>query len=230
MQREIEALKARLYQETAENKRLKTEKPATIVKHTSAKKATQQAINNGVMNLIKNWVKFHGWAKIKFIRDHTTLQKVANMIYADLELTGQGTAGHKEDWIEAYSPVILKAYNEHRSYVQGRLKDAAEDWMNNHNGKLPTTGQIYACAYRQIHLDRPEQHEVFMWYVDAYLPRATGILGAFDEKVRYYTTISEAAPADAPNKKYIPPGTEAIAAVFFDNCRTKWEVCKVPLV
>lgn len=219
---ELAKMKAQLKASQAKCTQLETAPRVIVRVKARSGRTAKQDQSDGTIILIKDFVKFWLWSKVKFIVDHNQLARVSRIAYSQFDLKDKKSPGHMEGWIEVYGPVIQHELGEHRSYIQNRLRVAAFSWMRDHEGNLPAVGTIYACANRKVSMTIAAQKEVFVWYVDEFLPKATGIPGAFDEKVRYYMPISEAHPLNKPKEPSVTPSTEAIAAVLFDNCRVKW--------
>ena len=144
-----------------------------------------------------------------------------------------------DKWLDTYAPTCTNLLNEHRSYVLGRIKDECKEYWTNHNKTMPSMDLIEKCLKREIGIlpppanagDAPdpadvaiaeEEQELFDWWWDELLPKATGNSGDWAVEKRHYHPISTAAPPNNPTNLYMPVSTEAFAALAIENNHVKW--------
>ena len=121
--------------------------------------------------------------------------------------------------------VVREAFNEHRNYVQGRCKEAIQEYCKL-NGDIPSPADIYAVATRTFpKADTPELladynrlMAIFVWWWNNYLP---GVAGSKHWRLSIRTTQTISA-ATTLGVQCIPKGTEAFAVLMYENCHPKW--------
>jgi hypothetical protein len=154
----------------------------------------------------------------------------------------------RDRFFEEWSGVMAGAMNEVRNYRQGRVKDACiEKWMKIHNvPKLFPTEDLIIVMKRDFSEWEPEMdddgnkvgdgdpdklahyHELFDWYIDVMLPSMCGS-NDLTPKIRHFEPVSTAkcgenAGDSLVGKLICPPSQEAMALLFFENARRKWEM------
>lgn len=154
----------------------------------------------------------------------------------------------RDRFFEEWSGVMAGAMNEVRNYRQGRVKDACiEKWMKIHNvPNLFPTEDLIIVMKRDFSKWEPEMdaeghkvgdgdpeklayyHELFDWYIDVMLPSVCGS-NDLTPKIRHFEPVSTAkygenAGDSLVGKLICPPSQEAMALLFFENARRKWEM------
>jgi hypothetical protein len=177
--------------------------------------------------LIHDTVKNSSWRKIKFAHGQAQREQATRVVLSDMDSTeckGEGPKKEalQETWVEAYTGVVVKKFNKQRSYAQTQVSKAVTKWMDSHKGQIPNTGRLEALLKREIDPKNDDDYALMKWYWTEVLPMAAGNGHDWGVDKRYYLTLTEGAPANAPDKKYVPPSTEAIAVAFIENNRDKW--------
>jgi len=177
--------------------------------------------------LIHDAVKNSSWRKIKFAHGQAQRESATRVVLSDLdmlEFKGEGPEkeARREQWVEAYTGTVVKKFNKQRSYAQTQVSKAVTKWMDSHKGQIPNTGRLEALLKREIDPKNDDDYALMKWYWTEVLPMAAGNSHDWAVDKRYYLTLTEGAPANAPDKKYVPPSTEAIAVAFIENNRDKW--------
>ena len=200
--------------------------------------------NSAVVTLVNSAVKKGLFRIIKFLADDEDLgvavEKVCDMMRPDgtvfdEKMTDDAIAdveASRADWMKTYAPVVRQCLNNHRSYVQGQMRDQALLWQKGNveagipAKTLPDPDLIWqVCCMRNMDFGGPEHkvrnEELFDWYVDSLLSCAAGA-HHFSEKTRRTTRISEVLVPETLDKLAVPPSTEAVCFVIYENCYKKW--------
>lgn len=191
-----------------------------------AKKGIKADDNMG--KLIHTTIKNKTMRKIKFAHGESK-QRHALEVLKDLNLGPNFTGdtpeakAKQQTWVKAYVGTCTSKLNGLRNYAQARVQNAANKWMDTHNGMLPTLRQLEDIINRKLDPKNQDHMELMIWWVEDVLPMAAGNQFDWSDEKKYYVTVSNGAPPDAPSQKYVPPSTEAIAVAFIENCRTRWE-------
>lgn len=191
------------------------------------KKAKVCTVNGEMIRLINDKAKEELWRFVKIISGKKAAIKATGKMLQLLQLAEYQGKGEDMDelrasWITAYKDEVVKAINGIRSYVQNRVKGACFDFMNNHNGQLPTQELLIKIVKRQIDLNDDHEVEVFKWYWDNLMAKAAGNMSDWHPDKRHFMLLSTAAPPNDPNNPYITPSTEAIALAMIESNRSRW--------
>jgi len=185
--------------------------------------------NETVKDAIKHAIRDDGWRRNKFITSQKGQDVYCGMLLDSLKMQGlygndPCVTANRAKWIKTYGTIVTSELNSHRNYVQGRIRKAFLDtWMSKHSQGQCQEGLWLKCLNRDIDLNVEEDYEAFKFYWGTLLTRATGNVAHWGEEQRDYTIISQSAPAGAPNKKNIPPSTEAILVLMIENAGKRWE-------
>ena len=135
------------------------------------------------------------------------------------------------DFALIYGLLITKAINSQRSTTQSQCKTAWQALRNEKGAAgAPTPKQLLKVVLRKGLTKEEEPDEAklkrnqdwFMWYWDEIVPKCAG-KNFWLQAHRYQGLLSEHAPADTPDLKYVTAATEAIAVLYFENSWVKWE-------
>ena len=168
-------------------------------------------VQTSMVALIKLWIRQVVWRTIKFINNDQQQGQVTNdFIMAkgreELKGTTPEALASREEFQRIYGDEVTKAHNDCRSYAQSRGKDAAIDWMDEHNGSMPPLEIVEAVVGRTMlwtEADTDEQHlnaEVAVWYWDVFLPKITANNVHWNESKRHFLTLLSAM---APRSRYL---------------------------
>lgn len=197
-----------------------------VTMHRVARKKKKAPLDETTM-LIRDCVKNKLWALCKIIHGEKAQEKAAEKCLELLNLDGfTGKGKHfdaqRQQWIKAYGPVVTAAINNHRSYVQNRVKDACQRWMAAHGNVLPSEEVLKKCLERKIDLNNAYEVEVMKWYWDDLMAVTAGNMDDWHPDKRLYMLLSTASPPNDDSMPYITSSTEAIALAFIENNRSKW--------
>jgi hypothetical protein len=138
----------------------------------------------------------------------------------------------RSDFINLYKDDVRDGLNQQRSYIQSQMKKVCDALLEK-GKKLPTVEDIVSVATRSFPLPKDGDEaggkeyerimEIFVWYWDVLLPCVAGNT-YWNKGIRRTQTISLAA--DKEETLCIPPSTEAMCAVMYDNCYGKWPKLK----
>jgi hypothetical protein len=126
-----------------------------------------------------------------------------------------------EEWLSMYATDVRAAINDQRSYVQSEMKKIALAWLKQGEELLPFD-KFKDIALRNVDGDNenpdPEKEKHF----DLYLTFLSAVAGSgiFGDKQRHTDPISLCMTTDG--KTAVPPSTEAMCLIIYDNCRQKW--------
>jgi hypothetical protein len=193
-----------------------------------AKKTKGSGSGDYMSKLIHTTIKNKTMRKIKFAHG-SNKERHALEVLKDANLGAKFTGdspesvAYRERWVTAYMGVCTSKLNGLRSYAQGQVSKACFKWMDAHNGKLPPLERLEAIIQRTLDPTIDEDLALMKWWVEDVLPMAAGNQYDWSDEKKYYMTVSNGAPPDAPKQKYVPPSTEAIAVAFIENCRVRWE-------
>jgi hypothetical protein len=126
-----------------------------------------------------------------------------------------------EEWLSMYATDVRAAINDQRSYVQSEMKKIALAWLKQGENLLPFD-EFKAIALRNVDGDDenpdPKKEKKF----DLYLTFLSAVAGSgiFGDKARRTDPVSLCMTAEG--KTAVPPSTEAMCLIMYDNCRQKW--------
>ena len=218
---EKEALKQQLIelqeQMKAQNRQVLAEIPGK--KDTTAQEKFRKAINETI--------KQERWRTVKFVphEEEEEIMVATKIIKAiEREYTAYQMQDKKERraFVKAHLNDFATELNNVRAYVTSRIKSSLKAWFLDHKNTFPPMEKIMACATRNLDLKNEDDLELFEWYWEDLLVKATGNKGDWDYDKRWYSIISEAAPPNKPEKHYVPPETEAFAVLCIENHYKAW--------
>ncbi len=196
------------------------EKTAKLEKDLATSKSPTLLLkeNKEVKRKVISTTKDQLWRQVKFIGNDEETNECARLVFklGGFAQNGVFEPHQKESFVATYGKLVGKAIGDKRSYAQSEMKKSATNWMDDHNGELPTVEEILACATRTV-----EKEDVFLFYVDKLLPNVVGH-HQWGPNTRHYMTISDAKTKDPNPKKLITVSTEAFTVLVYENCRDKW--------
>ena len=185
-------------------------------------KRSKTGISAQMKKIIENCVKDKLWRTQKFVTSQAQLTAFTTKVWENLDIAdAYRNVLTPETWQETHRNMCSTALNTQRTYVVGRLREAAKDYMAvNGIDKLPTYGQIESLATRQIRT--PEMKKLFIWYLDILVRRASGNKYDYSVNKRCFAGPSTCTFANHHTKLHIPPSTEAFIVLAWDCYRAKW--------
>ena len=180
------------------------------------KNAMKTVLADNYWRKVKFWPR--GW-ELQFIQTGKVIRRVKGKFPTFKHMDDE----QKNQFYVTQIPVVASALNDLRAYVTARMKDEAHKWWKKHDKTLPPVDKILACLTRTLDLSNKENWEIFCFYWDKFMPRATA--NTFDwstDKCRY-AIMSTAAPKDDPEDLYITDSTEAFAVLCYENHFKCWQ-------
>lgn len=225
--KEIEFLKKQL----AEKNKNEAAAPEELTETTAAKAVTsaaKTATGNKKMKVceedkaewtvLRDAIVLNVFNKMKFVfgkYEETALDKIflaqgrGHLVNPKTHENFVKRAQYKEYWMD----MIHQIFNDKRSYVNTRIKDACYAYMAAGNGKLPTVEEIEGILKRD---EKVVSEELFRWWWDKILPVSAGHGKHFQKNVRLYHVISD-------TENGVTVYNEAFAACIIINQRNRWE-------
>jgi len=193
-----------------------------------AKKTKGNGGGTHMDKLIHTTIKNKTMRKIKFAHGESKERHALEVLKdANLGAKFMGdspeSVAQRQKWVTAYIGTCTSKLNGLRSYAQGQVHKACSKWMDTHNGMLPPLERLEAIISRTLDPKNDDDLALMKWWVEDVLSMAAGNQYDWSDEKKYYMTVSNGAPPDAPNQKHVPPSTEAIAVAFIKNCRVRWE-------
>ena len=242
---------AKLKQQIADmEKKMKEQQEANQhlqVKYQVAVKQGGGLQNAGMVQQIKSVVKRHLWRTVKFLGDEEdemeVTEKVLDMLnlenYTPVPTDSEEKKAEKiqrrANWVATYRKTVREGLNDQRSYTQSQQKSAALDYIRKQDPKptdkekkdefLPTVDEMTKVVMRDLaHSDKNEQahlERLFDWYVTEMLP-ACARSRYWPEKLHGQVQVSSHLVDHVDGKYAVPPSTEAMCLVMYENCRDRW--------
>ena len=208
-------------------RKLDEQKAITHELMASAKRSKKSKLNEELMALVRQHVKKITFKTFKFIQTAEQEQMFINAVTDRMKLSeheGEGNepAQKRVQFQLLHGKFMKKVLNESRNYVQSQLKNMAYLFMEqNRNTNLPPMKDLLQCLQRKLPIsDANEQSIIF--YFDYMMPKATGVGEDYNEKIRYYETISKAKSDPDREEVDITPETEAYCLLVVENNYKKW--------
>eukprot|EP00797_Seminavis_robusta_P004556 Sro1299_g260681.1 (241) ;mRNA; r:13605-14327 len=129
--------------------------------------------------------------------------------------------------------------NEQRNFVVNQMYIKTEDFCAAHGlDKMPTPEQLKAVVMREVPLEdlaqdasaqeKAAREEIKLHsslYTEKLLPCVAGASSWFRESIRHNQLISV---AKWKGKLCVPPGSEAMTLLIYENSYTRWNLCFQP--
>lgn len=221
LERMLADQKAEMDKILAQNKEIQ----ATNAKIRAAASKSEMAkvnVNDAYVREMVTAYREEHWRQVKFINAEKARKLCRKVLESAGLITEKTPRDKKLHLLDTYTDSMCVIVNGTRTYKMQRMEKPAEVWMEAHDGELPTPEQMEACLRRSLDQKKPEDLEIFAWYMDKFLPKCVGNAKIFAEPHRRYAIISEAAPKKTPNKPYVTIYDEAFAVLGFENCRERW--------
>jgi len=204
--------------------------PTLSSNKSSGKKKRQAAVSKEFKTSLMTNIKSGVFRRKKVIMGPTELRQVCHAVLDRISMSMYDKATKegkdaREKWINKHAHTVLSVVNEHRNYVQGRLRKEWEKWMNDHDGNAPDLEDLLRCLTRDVDLTKAEDHELFQAYVTEFLPRATGhtIFWGPDQYKNETISGSFMAGTKAEN---VPANTEALLLFLCESNGARWTKMK----
>ena len=132
---------------------------------------------------------------------------------------------YHSSWIATYGQAVKTAILQQNSYVQSRIKEAADDLYGD-TQQLPPYEAILRCAKREVDLENADDLKVFTWYCETLAAKFAG--NDWGPKQKYYSKMSKQLLRGQYHgkKKLWSVSNEAMIAVIYESCVEKWLACK----
>ena len=179
--------------------------------------------------------------KTKFLKNDGYIAKACNFVMNKLQpaelqgLTGKELIRAQEVWKELHAPVITKAINKHRCYVNGELQKWAKEAFKQNRKDIPNKKEIRLLMERE-NLDsdtapavRKDMEAKLVTYVNEMLPKVAGNK-YFGPGTRHYECPSffehpQEVPEGSNLDDYVQAVSEADEAflvLLWENSYDKW--------
>lgn len=200
---------------------------------STGKSVDKASKNKGMVMQVKKVAKKKLWRTVKFIGNDSQLDKATDMT---LKLMKLKDYQHEEDETEEkrlkidlkvvefrglYRCNVRCAINDQRSYVQGEMKKFILIWQKDGN-ELLCFDDFKSIAMRNVVDEDGNEDPDKVKQFDLYLMLLSACAGShtFGEKQRRLVPVSDALTEEG--KTAVPPSTEAVCLVLYDNCVDKW--------
>lgn len=187
---------------------------------------------------IKETLREELWRTTKFVSSIVQQELITGKMYDILginqDVPQDQAAAEKELWVKMYGGVTLASLNKCRSYVIGRMRGVAMIFMdtlfaknNAMKGALPDFNMMKTVITRQFDPIGKEPQDMacqdlFVWYVQKFLPMAAGNPKHWNMPKQCFSTISGSHFDGKPNSYHVPASTEAFALVVWEGYRDLW--------
>ena len=205
--------------------------------------------NTGLKKHIKDLVKLEVWRTRKFVNNEDQIEEICEELLEISEMLKPllDDPKNKKAYIKSlaqnYGQTICSAINERRTNIQSALQKAyTKRFLEGH--PMPTHKELKDVILRRgldyIDIERKEgetdeQHakklalaqanernrDFFIWYWLELLPTGAA-KGKWSRKIRFYGTITDHAPLDSPDDKYITTSDESLIVLMFENCSKRF--------
>ena len=175
--------------------------------------------------VLRDSVKAYVWGTVKFLSSEDQLMRITRFAMKKCEITAwfkddcktlsdQGAAFAQEN-----AEFVNGVLNEHRSYCQNQMKTVAIKYLADKElEEMPSEAEFLKIINRDASVDL----DLFAWWWDVYMPKATGNNKLWNDCTKYYGNISTHSPPGKPNQPYVTAATEAWGLLLIQNCRTRW--------
>lgn len=194
--------------------------------------------NPAMIREINSIVKRIMWRTNKFLGSDEQLLEVSTEVLDELGLdscthvAGESRERYQEvevnrnEWLLLYSTNVREAFNEQRSYVQSEMKKIALAYQLNDETNfkdLPTFEEMLPIVRREIMTDDSDTTSRNQELLDFWMELLGACAGTtyYGKKQRRTVCVSTAITSKE-GKVAVPPSTEAMALVMYDNCHSKW--------
>ena len=190
------------------------------------KKRKSDDLNKEFTSLIGHLIKEEVFKICKFItgqkqENNFILHVIEALNKEEFDGDTEEAAKEKTEFQIDYGGFCVKVLNDHRNYVQSRLKNGAWQWMDENLGQLPPFRDMLLCAQRKLEVNDANADSI-LYYVDHMMPLMSGIASDFSIKLRYYHTISHCKSRTDSCLIDITPQTEAFGLIVMENTKDKW--------
>jgi len=209
------------------SKRSKTSDPASRIAELeaelaiiSASKGRKFKPNTEELTRIKTAIKVYVWRQVKFITNHDQAKQVCKMVWKHIKMFRRDEELTQKTFTYKYVESVLSSFTQIRSYQMAQMEKSYQSYREK---PKPTLDEMELCLWREINIKDERQKNVFLWYLDCYLPKATGSSQLFGPNHRRYATISKVVTAEDKKLQVMTPKHEAFAVLTFENNLSRWQ-------
>lgn len=178
--------------------------------------------NEQTMAHIKHAVKDTVFRIVKFMTTDQEQLTFVKMVFNAIAFAEPYPGGF-EEFHRVYQSYCLHELNDHRNYIVAQTRKEVFSYMNAHDGDEPLFSKIEAIVMRTASSEPEEEDKkLAVWYVGKLLTRVTGTIDWCKPRY-YYEHISDSHFPDKPNKKHVPPSTEALVLLICDGHIPVWK-------
>ena len=159
---------------------------------------------------------------VKFMTTDAEQVEFVKMVFKAIDFADPFPGGF-EEFHRVYHAYCLHQLNDHRNYVVQQTRKEIWAYMSGHDGVPPSFSLLEAIVMRTASSNPNQaQKTLAVWYVGKLLTRVTGTVDWAKPRY-YYEHLSEAHFPDKPNKKYVPPSTEALLLLICKGHIPVWK-------
>ena len=205
--------------------------------------------NSGLKNHIKELVKQEIFRTRKFVNNVDQIEEICDELLELSEMLEpllddpKNRKAYVKSLAQNYGQTVCSAINEKRTNVQSALQKV---YVKRYCSGLPmpTHTEMKEIVLRRgldyIDTERKEgetdeqyaeklalaqknerNREFFIWYWLECVP-TTVKKGNWNRKIRFFGTITDHAPLDSPDDKYVTTSDEALIVLMFENCSKRY--------
>ena len=193
----------------------------------TSKRQKTGLLDKETRNLIKSLVRKRIFKTFKF-----TTSEEQNMYYVNAVVSALNIEEHKgndaanikkrAEFVVKYAKYIKRCLNDARNYVQSEMKKSCFAYLEKDpNNTIPDFRKLLLCLQRKLEIN-DENKPVILFYMDLMMPKMTGNGDDYNEKIRYYETISDAKSDPDQAEMDVTCETEAFGLLVIENNYTKW--------
>ena len=176
----------------------------------SASKGKKCKPNTEELQRIKEAIKVYIWRQVKFITNHDQAKKVCKMVWKRIKIFRRDETLTPKTFTYKYVESVLLSFTQIRSYQMAQMEKSYQSYREK---PKPTLDEMELCLWREINIKDERQKNVFLWYLDCYLLKATGSSQLFGPNHRRYATISKVVTAEDKKLQVMTPKHEAFAVL-----------------
>ena len=159
---------------------------------------------------------------VKFMTTDAEQVEFVKMVFKAIDFADPFPGGF-EEFHRVYHAYCLHQLNDHRNYVVQQTRKEIWAYMSGHDGVPPSFSLLEAIVMRTASSNPNQaQKTLAVWYVGKLLTRVTGTVDWAKPRY-YYEHLSLAHFPDKPNKKYVPPSTEALLLLICKGHIPVWK-------
>jgi len=137
----------------------------------SASKGKKCKPNTEELQRIKEAIKVYIWRQVKFITNHDQAKKVCKMVWKRIKIFRRDETLTPKTFTYKYVESVLLSFTQIRSYQMAQMEKSYQLYREK---PKPTLDEMELCLKQDININDKQQMDIFLWYLDSYLPKALG--------------------------------------------------------